>query len=87
MWALLLAAYAILLRFVPPRPRGDWDLENSLLAAGAGLAAIAASVWMVYTLEILKARHLRLLGFRRAPAEPEEEREEAVERALTAGGR
>ena len=87
VWALLLAAYAILLRFVPPRPRGDWDLENSLLAAGFGLVAIAASVWMVYTLEILKARHLRLLGFRRAPAEPEEEREEAVERALTAGGR
>ncbi len=44
------------------------------------------SVWMVYTLEILKARHLRVLGFGRVPPEPPEEREEAVERALTGSG-
>ena len=28
-WAFLLAAYAILLRFVPPRPNGDWQLDNA----------------------------------------------------------
>ena len=84
LWAALLAAWAILLRFVPPRPRGDWDLENSLVAAGVGLVVVAASVWMVYTLEILKARHLRVLGFGRW-ATREAEREEAVERVLTAG--
>ena len=86
VWALLLAAWAILVRFVPPRPGGDWDLGNSLVVAGAGLLVMAASVWMVYTLEILKARHLQVLGFR-GRAEPPEEREEAVERALTAGRR
>ena len=84
LWAALLAAWAILLRFVPPRPRGDWDLENSLVAVGVGLVVVAASVWMVYTLEILKARHLRVLGFGRW-ATREAEREEAVERVLTAG--
>jgi UDP-GlcNAc:undecaprenyl-phosphate GlcNAc-1-phosphate transferase len=83
-WAALLAAWAILLRFVPPRPRGDWDLENTLIQAGAAVIVLAASVWMVYTLEILKARHLQRLGLRR---EPPAEREEAVERALTAGRR
>ena len=37
---------------------------------------------MVYTLEILKARHLRVLGFKRFAAEDESEREEAVEEIL-----
>jgi UDP-GlcNAc:undecaprenyl-phosphate GlcNAc-1-phosphate transferase len=85
LWALLLAAYAILLRFEPPRPRGHWELDNTLIAIGVGLVVVAASVWMVYTLEILKSRHLQVLRRGRPEAEPE--REEAVERALTAGGR
>ncbi len=84
VWAALLAAWAILLRFVPPRPRGTWDLENALVVAGVGVVVVAASIWMVYVLEILKARHLRVLGFGRW-ATREDEREEAVERVLTAG--
>jgi UDP-GlcNAc:undecaprenyl-phosphate GlcNAc-1-phosphate transferase len=85
LWALLLAAYAILLRFEPPRPRGEWETDNTLIAIGVGLGVLAASVWMVYTLEILKSRHLQVLRRGRPDAEPE--REEAVERALTAGSR
>src|ERR671935_248888 len=54
LWAGMLAAYAILVRFVPPRPHGDWDLGRSLLLGGVGLLVIAASVWMIYSLEILK---------------------------------
>jgi UDP-GlcNAc:undecaprenyl-phosphate GlcNAc-1-phosphate transferase len=84
VWAALLAAWAILVRFIPPRPRGQWDLENSLIVAAVGVLVVAASVWMVYTLEILKARHLRVLGLGRFGTR-EEEREEAVERVLTAG--
>ena len=84
LWAALLAAWAILVRFVPPRPRGEWDLGNALIVAGVGVLVLAASLWMVYTLEILKARHLRVLGFGRFATRPEE-REEAVERVLTAG--
>ncbi|MDQ3865635.1 MAG: undecaprenyl/decaprenyl-phosphate alpha-N-acetylglucosaminyl 1-phosphate transferase [Actinomycetota bacterium] len=85
-WAALLAAWAIMVRFVPPRPRGHWDLENALVVSAVGLAVVVASVWMVYTLEILKARHLRVLGFGRWGTR-EAEREEAVERVLTAGQR
>jgi UDP-GlcNAc:undecaprenyl-phosphate/decaprenyl-phosphate GlcNAc-1-phosphate transferase len=82
-WAVLLAAWAILLRFVPPRPRGHWDLENALIAGGVGLVVAAASIWMIYTLEILKARHLRVLGFH--PAEADEVRyEQPVKRTLAA---
>lgn len=61
-WAALMAAYALLLRFVPPRPLGVWDLGNAVVCAIAGVAVLAASVWIVYTLEILKARHLQALG-------------------------
>jgi UDP-GlcNAc:undecaprenyl-phosphate GlcNAc-1-phosphate transferase len=83
-WALLLAVYAILLRFVPPRPGGSWELDNTLIAVGVGVVVVAASVWMVYSLEIIKARHLQRLGLRRELAdEPVEE----PERELTAGRR
>ena len=92
VWAMLLAAYGIMLRFVPPRPAGVWSVHNSVIAAVVGLGVLAASVWMVYTLEILKARHLRAIGLGRfvrgtgaedAPDQRPGEREEAVERALS----
>ena len=61
LWAALLSAYAILLRFAPPRPHGVWDLSNTILALAGGLIVIATSIWMVYALEILKQRHLEAL--------------------------
>ena len=89
LWALVMAGYALLARFVPPRPRGDWDLGNSLLLTGVGLLVIGGSVWMVYSLEILKTRHFEAVGLRRSGQEEladelEGEQEEAVERALEA---
>ena len=90
VWAALLAGYAILLRFVPPRPYGVWDTGNTLIAAAAGIGIVAASIWIVYRLEIIKARHLQVFGLRRAApkeAELEQEQEQAVEPALTAGPR
>jgi UDP-GlcNAc:undecaprenyl-phosphate/decaprenyl-phosphate GlcNAc-1-phosphate transferase len=65
VWAALLAVFALLLRFVPPRPGGEWDTGNTLIVLAAALLVAGASVWMVYTLEILKARHLQALGLRR----------------------
>jgi UDP-GlcNAc:undecaprenyl-phosphate/decaprenyl-phosphate GlcNAc-1-phosphate transferase len=93
LWAILLVGYAILLRFVPPRPAGIWNTGHVLIAAGVGLVVLLASVWMVYTLEILKARHLRAMGLGRflkdvdgvGPPETQEERQDTVERAVTAG--
>ena len=88
VWAAMLAAWALLVRFVPPRPLGEWNLRNSLIVAAGALVVFLASVWMVYTLEILKARHLRVLGLGRfATREEQDEEEEAIERALTAGRR
>jgi UDP-GlcNAc:undecaprenyl-phosphate GlcNAc-1-phosphate transferase len=89
LWAALLATYALLLRFLPPRPLGEWDTSNALVAAGAGLIVIAASVWMVYVLEILKERHLNALRIirRGGPDIEAGDHEEAVEEILTAGPR
>jgi UDP-GlcNAc:undecaprenyl-phosphate GlcNAc-1-phosphate transferase len=96
LWALLLAAYGIMLRFVPPRPFGVWSVHNSVIAAVVGVGVLAASVWMVYTLEILKARHFRAIGLGRFVREatdearvPEDEqaaRDHEVERAMSGGG-
>ena len=85
VWAAMLAAYAIFARFFPPRPQGHWDLQRALILGAAGLVVIAASLWMVYSLEILKERHLQALRRRRPMSEEEEEPEAAVERVLTAG--
>lgn len=85
VWAALLAAYAIFARFFPPRPRGNWDLERALVLGAAGLVVIAASVWMVYSLEILKKRHLDALRLRRRRDPVVDEPEEAVEQVLSAG--
>src|SRR5215218_7485808 len=93
LWAMLLVAYAILLRFVPPRPAGAWNTGHVLIAAAVGVLVLAASAWMVYTLEILKARHLKAMGLGRfvkdvdgvGPPETEAERQDTVERAVTAG--
>jgi UDP-GlcNAc:undecaprenyl-phosphate GlcNAc-1-phosphate transferase len=97
VWALMLSAYAILVRFVPPRPQGEWDGGAVLLLSILGVLVLAASVWMAYALEILKARHLQALGLGRlvraevgdalGPPESAEERQDTVERTVTAGYR
>jgi UDP-GlcNAc:undecaprenyl-phosphate/decaprenyl-phosphate GlcNAc-1-phosphate transferase len=98
LWAIMLSAYAILVRFVPPRPQGEWDGGAVLLLSLLGVLVLAASVWMAYTLEILKARHLEALGLGRlvraevgdesvGPPESDDERQDTVERTVTAGYR
>jgi UDP-GlcNAc:undecaprenyl-phosphate GlcNAc-1-phosphate transferase len=95
LWAIMLSAYAILVRFASPRPQGEWDGGNVLLLSLLGVLVVAASVWMAYTLEILKARHLKALGLGRlvraevgdeevGPPVGEDERQDTVERAVTA---
>jgi UDP-GlcNAc:undecaprenyl-phosphate GlcNAc-1-phosphate transferase len=98
LWAIMLSAYAILVRFVPPRPQGEWDGGAVVLLSVLGVLVLAASVWMAYTLEILKARHLEALGLGRlvraevgdesvGPPESADERQDTVERTVTAGYR
>jgi UDP-GlcNAc:undecaprenyl-phosphate GlcNAc-1-phosphate transferase len=56
-WTLVMAALALALRFVPySDDRGNFDPLWSLVIAAFGLLALAASVYLVYVLEILKLR-------------------------------
>jgi UDP-GlcNAc:undecaprenyl-phosphate/decaprenyl-phosphate GlcNAc-1-phosphate transferase len=59
-WCGILAAAALSTRFLPPRPHGEWDLSNALIAGGMALLAIAASVYIAYLLEIIKLANPRI---------------------------
>jgi UDP-GlcNAc:undecaprenyl-phosphate/decaprenyl-phosphate GlcNAc-1-phosphate transferase len=59
-WCGILAAAALSTRFLPPRPRGEWDLSNALIAGGMTLLALAASVYIAYLLEIIKLANPRI---------------------------
>ena len=83
-WTTTMALLAVALRFVPyTDDRGNW---NTAWAAVMGLcfaAAIAASFYLVYVLEILKWKRLRLRAAE--PGTGEHEIEQAIERDLETG--
>ncbi len=56
-WTLVMAALALALRFVPYSDNhGHFDLLWSAVMIAFGLLALAASVYLIYVLEILKLR-------------------------------
>jgi UDP-GlcNAc:undecaprenyl-phosphate GlcNAc-1-phosphate transferase len=59
-WCGTLAAAALATRFMPPRPHGDWQLWPTLGVVAIGLVAVAASVYIVYLLEIVKLMNPRI---------------------------
>jgi UDP-GlcNAc:undecaprenyl-phosphate GlcNAc-1-phosphate transferase len=65
-WTLVLALLALALRFVPySDDHGNFDLVWTLVLAGFGVGAIAASVYLVLVLEILKLKRFRQFQLRR----------------------
>jgi UDP-GlcNAc:undecaprenyl-phosphate GlcNAc-1-phosphate transferase len=73
-WMLAMAGLAVALRFVPysdesGRLRAGW----ALLMAGLFLVVLAASIYLVYVLEILKFRRLDAMRVRRMRPEATEE--------------
>jgi UDP-GlcNAc:undecaprenyl-phosphate GlcNAc-1-phosphate transferase len=60
LWCALLAGAALATRFLPPRPHGDWDVSNALIAGTLGLTAVAASLYIAYLLEIVKLANPRI---------------------------
>jgi UDP-GlcNAc:undecaprenyl-phosphate GlcNAc-1-phosphate transferase len=62
-WTLMLAGLALALRFIPYSDHhGHLRLGWTLVVALLGLLVTAASVYLVYVLEILKSRRLDALG-------------------------
>jgi UDP-GlcNAc:undecaprenyl-phosphate/decaprenyl-phosphate GlcNAc-1-phosphate transferase len=59
-WTLVLAGLALALRFVPySDDRGNFDPAWTGVIVACGLAALAASVYLVFVLEILKLKFFR----------------------------
>jgi UDP-GlcNAc:undecaprenyl-phosphate GlcNAc-1-phosphate transferase len=65
-WTLLLAGMALALRFVPYSDhKGHYHTGWTLVMVAIGLIVVAASVYLVYVLEILKFRRLDSIRLRR----------------------
>jgi UDP-GlcNAc:undecaprenyl-phosphate/decaprenyl-phosphate GlcNAc-1-phosphate transferase len=85
-WTVCLAAFALALRFVPYSDQGDLDLGWSLVIGALGLLVLAASVYLVYVLEILKLRRLDAMRVRRTrPHATDAEIDADVARRLETG--
>jgi UDP-GlcNAc:undecaprenyl-phosphate/decaprenyl-phosphate GlcNAc-1-phosphate transferase len=65
-WCGTLAAAALTVRFVRPHQHGEWHVWRTLITAGVGVIALAASLYIVYILELVKVASLR--GRRREDA-------------------
>jgi UDP-GlcNAc:undecaprenyl-phosphate GlcNAc-1-phosphate transferase len=86
-WTLTMAGVAVALRFVPySHHNGELVFGWSLVMAGLFALALAASVYLVYVLEILKLRRLRSWQLRRAdPQTSEHQIDAAVRHDLETG--
>ena len=59
-WCADLAGAALSLRFLRPHAHGDWRVGPTIAVAAIALFALAASVYMVYLLEIVKLANPRI---------------------------
>jgi UDP-GlcNAc:undecaprenyl-phosphate/decaprenyl-phosphate GlcNAc-1-phosphate transferase len=91
-WTIVLALLALALRFVPySDDHGHFDAGWTLVLAGFAALAVAASVYLVLVLEILKLKRFRQFQLRRAhmlrgePPPPEAEVEASVAHELETG--
>jgi UDP-GlcNAc:undecaprenyl-phosphate GlcNAc-1-phosphate transferase len=86
-WTLTMAALAVALRFVPySEDDGTLNTGWALVMGACLLVAVAASVYLVYVLEILKLRGFRARQLRQSdPDTSEHEIDAHVERDLETG--
>ncbi len=86
-WTLMLAGVAVALRFVPYSDHHNhYHLGWSLVMAAIALLALAASVYLVYVLEIFKFKGLRARELKQLdPDTTEHQIEEAVRHDLETG--
>jgi UDP-GlcNAc:undecaprenyl-phosphate GlcNAc-1-phosphate transferase len=86
-WTLTMAGAAVAIRFVPySDSAGNLNTGWTLAIVGILLIAFAASVYLVYVLEILKLRRLRAWQLRRTdPDTSEHDIDERVEHDLETG--
>jgi UDP-GlcNAc:undecaprenyl-phosphate/decaprenyl-phosphate GlcNAc-1-phosphate transferase len=76
-WCALLAGAALATRFLPPRPHGDWDISNTVAAGSVAFAALLASIYIAYLLEIIKLANPRIRRRQEQARQEQEERRSA----------
>ena len=87
-WMLLMAGIAVALRFIPySQSDGTLNAGWAVVMGAMLLAALAASVYLVYVLEILKFKRLAARRVRRARPEATEDDVEADVSAAARDGR
>ena len=59
-WCAVLSGAALSLRFLKPHAHGDWRVGPTIAVAVIGAFAVAASIYMVYLLEIVKLANPRI---------------------------
>jgi UDP-GlcNAc:undecaprenyl-phosphate GlcNAc-1-phosphate transferase len=86
-WTLITAGDAVALRFIPYSERsGSLNAGWAVLMAALLALGVAASLYLIYILEILKFRRLRAWQLRRVdPETAEHQIDEQVERELETG--
>ena len=86
-WTLTMAGIAVALRFIPYSERsGELNPGWAILMGALLVLGAAASLYLVYVLEILKLKRFRVFQLRREnPDTSEHEIEEQVERELETG--
>jgi len=60
LWCATLAGAALATRFLRPRPHGEWQLWPTVAVAVVAAAAIGASIYIAYLLEIVKLANPRI---------------------------
>ena len=86
LWTLTLSALALALRFVPySDDHGNFNTGWTIVMIGFGVIAIAASVYLVYVLEILKFRRFRERQLAKQEGMTQTEIDEEIDREIETG--
>ena len=86
LWTLSLAALALALRFVPySDDHGNFDTGWTIVMIGVGVIAVAASVYLVYVLEIVKFRRFRERQLSKQEGMTQAEIDEEIDREIETG--
>ena len=86
LWTLSLAALALALRFVPySDDHGNFDTGWTIVLIAIGLLAVAASIYLVYVLEIVKFRRFRERQLAKQAGITQSEIDEEIDREIETG--
>ena len=86
LWTLALAALGLALRFVPySDDHGNFDTGWTIVMIGFGVLALAASIYLVYVLEIVKFRRFRERQLAKQEGMTQVEIDEEIDREIETG--